>query len=442
MYAKVSRLFRGDIKYIANSLWLIGEKVLVLAASLLTNLILARHLGAELFGIYSYALALATIITPFCALGLNAIVSKYILEAPEEQGKILGTAVLIRCVAAIVVFVLTTTILWPYLLQWEEYSRELQLVFMAGCFSSLLVFDYFLQARLKSKLAAVWRSATLYSFSLLKLVAVYLDVGLDVLLYILAVELLVGYLGFPLLYRVAGGRVGELCYSPVWARTLLGRGKWLMLSGIAAIVNLKIDQLMLASMTTAEELGIYSVAARMSEAFYFIPIALVASYFPKLLEKRIACAAMYENELQKLTSLLALLALVFAFATTVFSTPLIRLLFGEEYLASGQILAIHVWAGVFVFQRELLSKWLIAEDLVKISLMTQCVGALTNVGLNVLLIPLYGAMGAAIATLASYGVSGYLSLWFFRETRPFARIMTRASLNLMRPKFIFSSLKC
>ena len=105
---------------------------------------------------------------------------------------------------------------------------------------------------------------------------------------------------------------------------------------------------------------------------------------------------------------------------------LVGLLFGPEFSASAAILAVHVWAGVFIFMRAAFSKWLIAEHLLIFSLVTQGAGALMNIGLNLVMIPVWGGIGAAWATVFSYATASYLALWLFPSTRPAAMMMTRA----------------
>ena len=101
-------------------------------------------------------------------------------------------------------------------------------------------------------------------------------------------------------------------------------------------------------------------------------------------------------------------------------------MFGETYAESVPILVTHVWAGVFVFMRALLSKWLIAEDLLKLSMLSQVLGALVNIILNLKLIPVYGPVGAAYATLISQAVAGYLVLFLHRDLWPMAMVVTRS----------------
>ena len=119
------------------------------------------------------------------------------------------------------------------------------------------------------------------------------------------------------------------------------------------------------------------------------------------------------------------LGIIVAIFITLISSLLINTLYGQEYIFASQVLNIHVWAGVFIFMRALLSKWLIAEGLLKFSLLTDGIAAIINVALNYIWIPQFGIIGAAWATLISYALSSYLVLWFNRKTLPMAKIMTK-----------------
>jgi len=205
-----------------------------------------------------------------------------------------------------------------------------------------------------------------------------------------------------------------------------------MLSGIAAIVYLKIDLVMLGQLSTNEQVGIYAVASRLSEVWYFFPVAIVSSFFPKLLAAKKHSIEQYDCDLQKLNDGLFGGALVIALLVVVVAGPIVVLLFGEAYQASANVLIIHIWAGVFIFMRALLSKWLLAENLLRFSLVTQLAGALLNVLANWLLIPEYGAIGAAVATVVSYAAASYLALFFHPKTWPMARIMNVSFLLPLR----------
>jgi O-antigen/teichoic acid export membrane protein len=126
------------------------------------------------------------------------------------------------------------------------------------------------------------------------------------------------------------------------------------------------------------------------------------------------------------------LALPIAVGVSVLSGPLIFLLYGTSYAESAPILAIHVWAGPFVFLGAALSRWLIAEDRLRFSLVRHGTGALVNVALNLILIPPLGGIGAAISTLVSYAVASFGACFLYAPLRGQAWAMVRALLLPVR----------
>ena len=119
----------------------------------------------------------------------------------------------------------------------------------------------------------------------------------------------------------------------------------------------------------------------------------------------------------RIFDVLLLIALSLAIPITFLARPLVTLLYGESYIAAAPILTIHIWAGLFAFMRQLFSRWLILEGLLKYSFFSHAFGAVVNVILNLLLIPRFGGTGSAVATLCSYATSSYLALFLTRDTR-------------------------
>ena len=413
-----------------STIWLASEKIFSMVLVLITTLILARHMGPELFGQLNYLIAIVMLLTPFSAMGLNAIVTRELVLCPQDNDKILGSALGVRLffatVASVIVFLLS-----PYFIV-SELRFAFSLLLIANIFTAFLVFDYWLQAHVANKYAVKARLSVLTLLTCVRLVAVYYDASLTFFVVLAATEIALTALAFLLVYSLKGGGLVKLLFCYVTAKSLLTQSWWLMLSGIAAIVYLKIDQVMLGQMSSDEQVGIYAVAARLSEVWYFFPIALVSSFFPKLLQAKQISAINYQQNLQKLCDCLFVIALIIALLVIMFGEPIVVLLFGEAYQAAAVVLAIHIWAGIFIFMRALLSKWLIAENLLRFSLVTQLAGALLNVLANYLLIPEYAAVGAAVATVVSYAVASYIALFLHRKTWPMARIMSLSFLLPLR----------
>ena len=136
----------------------------------------------------------------------------------------------------------------------------------------------------------------------------------------------------------------------------------------------------------------------------------------------------YALDLQKLNDALFIFALAVAVLVTATADSLIPLFFGESYIEAVPVLLVHIWAAILVFMRALLSKWLITANLLRMSLFSQTLGALANVFLNYYLIPPYGPVGAAYATILSYFLAGYLVLFCNRQLLPMALVVNRSFL--------------
>jgi PST family polysaccharide transporter len=128
------------------------------------------------------------------------------------------------------------------------------------------------------------------------------------------------------------------------------------------------------------------------------------------------------------------LSVAIALPMTFISTPIVVALFGSAYVESGPVLAIHIWASVFVFLGVASSQWFVAENRQILSFQRTLLGAVVNVILNLILIPLYGPIGAAIATVVAYAIADFLSDLVQKETKHMF-MMKLSSMNIF--KFLF-----
>jgi PST family polysaccharide transporter len=185
---------------------------------------------------------------------------------------------------------------------------------------------------------------------------------------------------------------------------------------------------MLASMIDTNAVGQYAVSVKISEVWNMIPTAVLITLFPAIVRASESESARLVPRMEHLLSLLVLAALAISTAVTAFSDPIVAWLFGDRYAAAGDILQIHVWSTVFVFIGVAGNRWHVAKDLQRHALCFTATGAVINIALNLWLIPSRGAIGAAIATLVSYAISGYVLDALAAKTRPVFMAKTRALL--------------
>jgi len=187
-------------------------------------------------------------------------------------------------------------------------------------------------------------------------------------------------------------------------------------------VYMRIDQVMIKEMLNDAAVGQYAAAVKISEAWYFIPIAITSSLFPAIVEVRARSRELYMLKLQQLYRLMIWLSIIVASAVAFLSDVIVFYLFGGAYSLASNVLVVHIWTGIFVFLGVAFSKFLIAENLGKKALYRTVFGAASNVLLNYLLIPAYGIMGAACATLIAQAMANLGYDFFDKDLRGHIRI--------------------
>jgi O-antigen/teichoic acid export membrane protein len=137
---------------------------------------------------------------------------------------------------------------------------------------------------------------------------------------------------------------------------------------------------------------------------------------------------LFESRLKKIYSLMFWLSFSIAILMTIFASPIIKTLFGNAYIESVIPLKIYIWAGISVFLGVVVSQYLVANNLSKISFLNTLLGALANIMLNILLIPKFGISGSAIATLISYTISTF-SILFYKNSKNQGKLIFKSIYN-------------
>ncbi|MBE0472151.1 MAG: flippase, partial [Methyloprofundus sp.] len=219
------------------------------------------------------------------------------------------------------------------------------------------------------------------------------------------------------------------------AKQLL-KDSWPMIfSAIVVMIYMRIDQIMIKEMLGEYEVGIYSAAVRLSEAWYFLPTLITASLFPAILNAKKISESNYYDRLQNLYTFMVLIALAVAIPTTFLADWVIELLYGSFYQGAGSILMIHIWSGVFVGLGVARSGWIITENLQFFTMLYLTLGMISNVVGNLLFIPLYGIVGAAYSTLLAQVLVVMVLPALFHKTRRLFLMMIKALLLIDLLKF-------
>lgn len=392
------------VKIVDNIGWLFFDKLLRMGVGLFVGVWVARYLGPEQFGLLNFATAFTGLFGAIAALGLQGIVVRDIVRDPDSARETLGTAAVLQLIGGLVAYLLIFVTI-AYLRPDDALARGI--VAILGSMMLLKASDiavFWFESQVQSKYTVWVQGGVFLVFAMIKVTFILQQAPLIAFVWVMLAESGLVTVILLIVMDKRGPSVATLRVSAERAKSLLKDAWPLILSSIAVMIYMKIDQIMLGQMIGDEAVGIYSAATRISEVWYFIPMAIVASVFPAILEAKKRSEELYYARLQRLYDLMVVISVAVALPMTFLSTPVVTLLFGEAYLESGAVLAIHIWAAVFVFLGVASGKWFLAENRQILSFQRTALGAVANVGLNLWLIPVYGAVGAALATVLSYGI--------------------------------------
>jgi len=257
----------------------------------------------------------------------------------------------------------------------------------------------------------------------LKIFLIIFEAPLIYFVIVFSVEFFIAAVGFLIVYKSNNLKLSHWKFRKETAMNLLKDSWPLILSGLVIGIYTKIDQVMIKNMLDSKELGYYAVAVRLSEAWYFIPLALTNSIFPAIVNAKNVSNEFYLNRMQKLYDILAWTAIAIAIPMSIFSLDIINIIFGNEFQTAAPVLTIYIWAGVAVFLGVASSRYLIIENFTKLSFFRTFIGMVINVILNLVLIPMYGIIGAAVATLISYSIAVFSIILFPKTSKQFFMMM-------------------
>ena len=368
---------------------------------------MARYLGPEKFGILSYVLAITAIIGSIIRLGLDGILVRELVKSPEQRNEFLGTAFWLKVLGTLLIIIILLIFL-PFTKNTSTINLYIILISFGFLFQSFEVVEFYFQSIVRLKAVSICKGVQLVLSSIIKIYLIFTES--ELLLFVLVIVFDTISLAFS--YFVVYKRHAKSSFYKNFDFKIalnLMRDSWpLILSAVTIMLYMRIDQIMIYTMLGQYQVGIYSVAVRLSEVSYFSAMIVLSTLFPAILRAKKTSKDLYEKRLLLMYTLSVWSAVIIALIISIFGDWIVTSLFGPAYKEAGSILQIYVWATIFVFLSITSGKFLVAENLTKVAFQRALVGAIVNIGLNFLLIPPYGIEGAAIATLLGQFTAAYV----------------------------------
>jgi len=419
-------------KIMGNINWLTFENILRNLIGLFVFAWVARYLGPEQFGLMNYALAFVALFAALATLGLDNIVIRNIVSNPEKEKEYLGSTLVLKFFGSLVMLLLC--VISIFLIEPVNTLTQLFVFIIAFgyIFNSFDTIDFWFQSQVQSKYSVYSRSFAFLITSALKISFIVTQAPLIAFVLMFLLDSLVTAI-FLIYFYHKKTKVSLFEWKIKYGlmKDLLKDSWPLILSGIAIMIYMRIDQVMIGIMLGDAQLGIYSAAVKLSEAWYFIPMIIAGSVFPAILKAREKSRELYLHRLQILYDSFTWFTIIGALIITYLSGFIIKTIYGSEYLGAANVLSVLIFSGIFSFLGVASSQYLVAENLTKISFYRTLIGAVINVILNLMLIPTFGIIGAAFATLVSYMCAAYLLNVLFQKSRIIFMMQTK-TLDIFR----------
>lgn len=404
-------------QFMANTGWLIFDKVFHMILSLVVTSMTARYLGKEGYGVINFGLSFINIFTIICKLGIDSIIVNELVKNKEKSGEILGTTLVLRLISSLCSLVLTfvfVSVLKPNqsIVMIVTMIQSISLIFV-----TLDTVDFYFQSILKSKYTAIARSISYPLVCLLRLIFIFFKVS--VVWFAWATVLDAVMIGIVLLYFYLKKEKRKITFSVRQAKHLLQNSYSFIWANLLVTIYTQMDRIMVGSLVGDAETGIYSAAMTIANLWIFIPNALIDSARPLIMElKASGKDETYKLRYAQLYAGIIWISIAAGIFFTVFSNITIIIIYGKEYFEAVIVLKILIWSRLFSLIGTARNIWLICEECAKYVKWFVGAGAGINIILNFILIPLFGALGAAIATLITEIVSSFFMIGIFKKTRP------------------------
>ena len=415
------------LKYFQNTSWMMAENILKIVASFFVAIYIARFLGPEEFGTLTYVISIVFLFMGVARLGMETILVRELVKEPEASNDYMGSAfalMLLGSIASILVIGLYT-----YFFE-ASYQIRLYLALMSIglLFQPFLVVDFNFQSKINVKFSSIAKSFSYILGSSVKIYMVFIKAPLIYFVVAYIIDYFVIALLLYLMHIYKKQPANFFHIRMKYVRILLKSAFPLVLSSFTMSLYMTIDKILIKHFLGLDSLGVYSAALKMYEGWLFFPIVVGTSLLPALVKLKQGSELSYQKNMTRIFSLVIWSSLLIALVATFFSEWIIQSTFGEAYQGASDSLIIIMWASAFIGIGTISYTYFTVEKMENKLIIRTLMALVINLTLDIVLIPVYGIEGAAIATLVSVIIAYYLIDIVDPETQTLMRIKTKAFL--------------
>ena len=364
----------------------------------------ARVLGVENYGVFSYALSLAAMFSIFSDIGMSAVLTREASRDPERLEKNIGTSLVIKISLISFSFALVAFVA-PFFSIIKGAAILMPLAALLIAFDSLRDFAFGItRAKERMEIEAGIGITTGIGITVFGFVAIFISPT--------PFSLMTGYvlgsaLGFFLAYFLLRDYVKNFWkkFDLALAKRLLKEAAPLALMSLLGALTINTDTIMIGWLKDAAAVGLYAAAQRPVILIYSLTTLIGAGTFPLVARLVGKDDARVRSILERTVSFSLLMAIPIFIGGTILAKPIILLIFGAEYLSTYSTFATLLFTVILLFPATIILNAIFAYGSQKTMLYSMILGGVGNVILDLLLIPPFGILGSAFATVLSQGMA-------------------------------------
>lgn len=402
-------------KEVKNAGWLIGGKIIQMLLSLVVGVLTARYLGPGNYGLVNYGAAYVGFFSSLCTLGINNVIVKDFIDHPDEQGTAIGSTLAARALSSFLSAIMIIAVVSVV-----DKNEPITIAVVALCSIALVfqvmdTFNYWFQAQYKSKMTAIAILIAYIATAIYRVILLVTGASVQWFAFASSVDYIV--LGIILLsaYKKNGGPA--LKFSKIKTKALLSSSYHYILSGMMVAIYGQTDKLMLKQMLDETHVGYYSTASTLCAMWVFVLAAIIDSINPTIMRLHNTNYQQYERKNRQLYAIVFYVSVLVSVLFMIFGDFAINILYGAEYAPAGLPLKIITWYTAFSYLGVSRNSWIVCEGKQKYLKYMYLSAAVINVFLNLALIPVLGAAGAALASLITQICTSMVLPLFFKGMR-------------------------
>jgi O-antigen/teichoic acid export membrane protein len=360
----------------------------------------------------------------FCTLGLNAVIVKDFFDNPEGQGLAIGTSIIMRFLSSFCSAILIICV--SFVLDYGEWET---IVVVVLCSVSLLfhVLDtikFWFQYKYKSNVTAIAIFVAYALTSAYKVLLLILNKSVFWFAFATSVDYIA--LGILLLMFYKKHNGPKLRFSWNKGKSLLKSSYHYILSGMMVAIYGQTDKLMLKQMLDEKSVGYYATATTICSMWTFVLTAIIDSMYPTIIKSFKEDKEAFDKKNRQLYAIVFYASVFVSVMFLIFGNFGVKLLYGKAYLPAATPLKIVTWYTAFSYFGVARNAWIVCNEKQKYLKYMYFFAAVLNVVLNIVLIPLWGAAGAALASLVTEISTSIIIPYCVKEIRPNAKLMIEA----------------